>query len=450
MPGGQTEFMKTPIYDFLLQYTEKKPVRMHMPGHKGRFGPPLLQTAAELDLTEIPGADSLFEADGIIAESEKNAAALYGTAYTFYSCAGSTLCIQTMLLLMKQEGRAVIAARNVHRAFLNACVLLDLPVQWVYPRSSDSILSGVYAPEDFAAALEQLRRPACIYITSPDYLGHKADIGALAEICQKYHAKLLVDNAHGAHLAFLPEHEHPIQLGADYCCDSAHKMLSGFTGTAYLHVRNELDAAPERVRGAMAMFASTSPSYIQLASLDWCNRELASPLFREQLLSVADQLQELKCIFSDRYRFADGDPFHFTIAAAESGCDGRELSQFLEKRGIVAEYADPYHVVLLCSAATDREEIQALEQALADFVPEKQAVPVRFQLPRPETVCGIREAALAPQEIIPVEASSGRICAAVKVPCPPAVPIVLSGERIDSACIAVCRGYGISEICVVQ
>ena len=184
--------MKTPIYDFLLQYTEKKPVRMHMPGHKGRFGPPLLQTAAELDLTEIPGADSLFEADGIIAESEKNAAALYGTAYTFYSCAGSTLCIQTMLLLMKQEGRAVIAARNVHRAFLNACVLLDLPVQWVYPRSSDSILSGVYAPEDFAAALEQLRRPACIYITSPDYLGHKADIGALAEICQKYHAKLPV------------------------------------------------------------------------------------------------------------------------------------------------------------------------------------------------------------------------------------------------------------------
>ena len=157
MPGGQTEFMKTPIYDFLLQYTEKKPVRMHMPGHKGRFGPPLLQTAAELDLTEIPGADSLFEADGIIAESEKNAAALYGTAYTFYSCAGSTLCIQTMLLLMMQEGRAVIAARNVHRAFLNACVLLDLPVQWVYPRSSDSILSGVYAPEDFAAALEQLR-----------------------------------------------------------------------------------------------------------------------------------------------------------------------------------------------------------------------------------------------------------------------------------------------------
>ena len=49
-----------------------------------------------------------------------------------------------------------------------------------------------------------------------------------------------------------------------------------------------------------------------------------------------------------------------------------------------------------------------------------------------------------------MEESVGRICAAVKVPCPPAVPIVLSGERIDRDCIAVCRGYGIAEISVVQ
>ena len=123
--------MNTPVYDFLIQYAERDPVRLHMPGHKGRFGAPALQRATTLDLTEITGADSLFEAEGILAESERNAASLYGTAYTFYSCGGSTLCIQTMLLLMKQQGRAVLAARNVHRAFLNTCVLLDLPVQWL-------------------------------------------------------------------------------------------------------------------------------------------------------------------------------------------------------------------------------------------------------------------------------------------------------------------------------
>lgn len=442
--------MKTPVYDFLTQYAAKHPVRMHMPGHKGRFGAPLLRQAAALDLTEIPEADSLFEASGILAESEKNAAFLYGAAYTFYSCAGSTLCIQTMLLLMKQEGRAVIAARNVHRAFLNTCVLLDLPVQWVYPRESDGILSGTYDPADFEAVLQELRRPACVYLTSPDYLGRMADISAFAEMCHKYHAKLLVDNAHGAHLAFLPQQCHPIRLGADYCCDSAHKMLSGLTGTAYLHVRSDIDTEENRVRDAMAVFASTSPSYLMLASLDWCNRELASPLFREQLQEVLEQVQTLKCRFSPHFVFTDGDPLHLTIDASASGCSGLELAAHLEKNSIFAEYADCYHVVLLCSAASSGADFNRLEAALETFSPKQAAVAVKYRLPRPETVCRIREAALAPQETVPVSESLGRICAAVKVPCPPAVPIVLSGERIDQNCISVCQGYGILEINVVQ
>lgn len=86
--------------------------------------------------------------------------------------------------------------------FLNACVLLDIPVQWIYPRKSDGILSGTYDLADFEAALQAQTRPACVYVTSPDYLGRMADIAGLAELCHRYHAKLLVDNAHGAHLAF--------------------------------------------------------------------------------------------------------------------------------------------------------------------------------------------------------------------------------------------------------
>ena len=391
--------MNTPVYDFLIQYAERDPVRLHMPGHKGRFGAPALQRATTLDLTEITGADSLFEAEGILAESERNAASLYGTAYTFYSCGGSTLCIQTMLLLMKQQGRAVLAARNVHRAFLN---------------------------------------------------GRMADIAGLAELCHRYHAKLLVDNAHGAHLAFLPWRCHPIQLGADYCCDSAHKMLSGLTGTAYLHVRSDIDVEPERVRDAMAMFGSTSPSYLMLASLDWCNRELASPLFRKQLEEVLDRIQQLKCRFSPRYCFVDGDPMHLTIDAAAGGFHGLELAAYLEQHEVFVEYADAFHVVLLCSAANTDRDFDILEQLLERFSPTPAESGEKYALPRPEKVCGIREAALAPQEIVPIGESSGRICAAVKVPCPPAVPIVLSGERIDARCIAVCEAYGITEISVVQ
>ncbi|MCC8110217.1 MAG: aminotransferase class V-fold PLP-dependent enzyme [Ruminococcus sp.] len=442
--------MHTPIYDYLSQYAASDSIRMHMPGHKGRFCPPAFQQAAKFDITEIYNADSLFEANGIIAESETNAAKLFGTSYTFYSCAGSTLCIQAMLLLMKQEGREVIAARNVHRSFLNACTLLDLPVHWVYPRENCGFLSGRYHPDDFTAVLEKIHRPACVYVTSPDYLGNMADVAAISGVCKKYSAKLLVDNAHGAHLAFLSHRCHPMQLGADFCCDSTHKMLSGLTGTAYLHVGSQTVVEPKRIRNAMAMFGSTSPSYLMLASLDWCNRELSSPLFREQLSEVTRQTTRLRKHKADRYHFVHGEPLHLTIDAMKSGMDGRELAAYLIDNQLVPEYYDAYFVVLLCSAATRPEELNRLEQVLDDFSPTQPPKSHRPCLPHTESACGIREATLAPQEHILIERAKGRICAAVDIPCPPAVPIVLSGERINAACIAVCTEYGIQEISVVK
>ena len=128
--------MDTPLYDFLVNYAGSGTVRAHMPGHKGRSLLPELSALYSFDITEINGADSLFEADGIIRRSEENMSALYGTADTFYSAGGSTLCIQAMLAAMKLEGRTVIAVRNVHRAFLNAAALLDLEVKWLMPRWS--------------------------------------------------------------------------------------------------------------------------------------------------------------------------------------------------------------------------------------------------------------------------------------------------------------------------
>ena len=96
--------MDTPIYDFLTAYSAGGMVRCHMPGHKGHYPTNELSSAFSLDITEISGADSLFEAEGIIAESEKYMSRLYHTAETVYSAGGSTLCIQAMLALMKQDG----------------------------------------------------------------------------------------------------------------------------------------------------------------------------------------------------------------------------------------------------------------------------------------------------------------------------------------------------------
>ena len=66
--------MDTPICDFARDYAASDALRLHMPGHKGA-GP---LGCENLDITEIAGADSLYEADGIIRQSEANASSLFG------------------------------------------------------------------------------------------------------------------------------------------------------------------------------------------------------------------------------------------------------------------------------------------------------------------------------------------------------------------------------------
>lgn len=442
--------METPIYDFLQKYAAADILRAHMPGHKGKTCVHGLEELFKLDITEIKGADSLFEADGIIARSERNASELYGSVGTVFSAGGSTLCIQAMLALMKQEGRRVIAARNVHRAFLNAAALLGLDVQWIMPTYKGGILSGELQLPDVEAALAASTTPACLYVTSPDYTGRLADTAALAALCHRYGARLLVDNAHGAHLAFFEENLHPIALGADLCCDSAHKMLPALTGAAYLHTSCK-EYVP-RLKQAMSFFGSTSPSYLIMASLDLCNRYISEHI-RHDIKAALPRIAELRSAFADRLVFSEGDPFHITIKADESGLDGAELAELLRVNGVECEYADSELVVLLMSPFSDTGDYYRLRAALESAVSgasrvKKSGISVKPKLPK--MAYAIREAAFAPSVEIPVEKAEGRICASVKVPCPPAVPIAVSGEVIDSDCIEIFKAYGIKTVLVVE
>ena len=245
--------MDTPIYDFLRRYNGADMARFHMPGHKGK---PFLG-CEPLDITEVHGADALYEADGIIAQSEANATALFGSRRTLYSTEGSSQCIRAMLYLAltcRPSGTApfIVAARNVHKAFVYAAALLDFEVVWLWPEESSSLCACPVSPENLEKTLAALPAPpAAVYLTSPDYLGGMADIATLAKICHAHGTVLAVDNAHGAYLRFLSPSRHPLDLGADLCCDSAHKTLPVLTGGAYLHIGKCAPAAmAERAKSA--------------------------------------------------------------------------------------------------------------------------------------------------------------------------------------------------------
>ena len=439
--------MNTPINDFLDKYNKSGTLRCHMPGHKGIAPERTMEDAYAMDITEISGADSLFEAEGIIRRSEENAAMLWGSADTLFSAGGSTLCIQAMLAAMKLEGRRAVAVRNVHRAFLNAAVLLDLDTQWLIPEYSGGILSGRIDP---AKAEQMLDKHSFLYVTSPDYTGAMADIPELSRICRKKGAKLLVDCAHGAHLPFFETNMHPVALGADICCDSAHKMLPALTGAAMLH-----SAKPgyrDILRQCMSMFGSTSPSYLIMNSLDLCCRYVSDRI-RGDIQRSLPLIDSFRSAFAGKLLFTDGDPFHITIRAAESGSDGRELADMLRKNGAECEYADRELVILLMSPVNTPDDYRRLERALSGAMKNtrKTAAAARnFYLPEPEQVMTMRQAAFSPCEEIPVTMSEGRVCASVKVPCPPAIPIVVSGERITPAHIEIFRNYGIDTVLVTK
>ncbi len=411
-----------------------------MPGHKGKApsNAPDLQGAYAWDITEISGADSLFEASGILRAAEQQTAELYGSGSVCYSAGGSTLCIQAMLAKMKAEHRHVIAARTVHRAFLNACVLLGLEVTWVRPRSG-SLIAGQYAAEDFAAALEKTDGAACVYVTSPDYCGNLQDLRGLAAVCRRFGARLLVDNAHGAHLAFLEEKLHPMQCGADFCCDSFHKMLPSLTGAAVLHSAEDCGA---EMKQYMQLFGSTSPSYLILQSI-----EAATEWLRqgggEEVRHCAERSAVLRASLP-QYHFAGNDPLHVTIKA-----DGNALADELRMQGVECEYADSTCLVLLLSPVMEEGDFQRLYTALSRCEPKPPAVPP--PLPSaPEQVLSMREAALSAWVSVPVGEAVGRICGMVQVPCPPAVPLIVSGERITEEWVGLMRFYGIGNmICVL-
>ncbi len=451
--------MNTPIADYCRRYAEQDTARLHMPGHKGQ-GPLGVEA---IDLTEVKGADSLYEADGIIAESEANAASLFGTRATFYSCGGSSQSIKAMCLLAVRhfakdhaERPTVLAGRNAHKSFVHASQLIGFDVQWL-PSEDErySLCRCSITAEGLTKRLLLLREakqlPAAVFVTSPDYLGNMLDIRGLAEAVHAFGVPLLVDNAHGAYLKFLPEDRHPITLGADACADSAHKTLPVLTGGGYLHIGPDApEGFEDAAREAMCLFGSTSPSYLILQSLDLCNAwlaENASAAFSE----AENRLSILKEVISSRGLALMGEePLKLTLDCASTGLEpGTVVADTFRDFGVECEYADRDVVVFMFSPQNGPQDYAKLERATRLLTPGMLGMHLPAA-PLPEVMSQPHEVWKRPFEELPVGDSVGRICADVRIGCPPAVLPVVPGERIDEATVRILRYHGIKTITVLK
>ena len=443
--------MKTPICDFVKSYAESGASRLHMPGHKGNS----FLGCEKYDITEIDGADVLYNATGIIKESEENASSLFGTKATYYSTEGSTLCIKAMLTLVcksKKERPLVLASRNVHKAFVYAGALLDFDVKWMFAKNSGHLCSCLLTAEEVEGhILESAKKPDAVYITSPDYLGNLADVKGIADVCDKHGIPLLVDNAHGAYLGFLEKSLHPIHLGATMCCDSAHKTLPVLTGGAYLHISEKGKAYIPHAEDCMSLHASTSPSYLIMQSLDLCNAYLSEG-YREKLKATANKVEELKNSLGElSLEACVSEPLKLTLSPLSYGYTGNELVDLFTEKGISCEFADRDFVVLMFTPENSDEDFTRVLKAISGI--EKQEAKSFSPLSLPceaEARLTLRQAVFAEDEWIDTSCAEGRICASTTVSCPPAVPVAVSGEVITKEAVEIFKAYNIDKIRVVK
>lgn len=441
--------MKTPIVSFLKSYQEKSPVRMHMPGHKGAG----ILGFEGMDLTEIYGADELFAAEGIIKESEQNASSLFGCP-TYYSTQGSTLCIQTMCTILCQDAKSkgkkpkILAGRNAHRSFIHAAALLDFEIEWLYGNSD--YLSCKISTETLEKEIFE-NNPTAVYLTNPDYLGNLLDIKSLASICKKHDVLLAIDNAHGAYLRFLEPSLHPIDLGADLCCGSAHKTLPVLTGGAYLHLSDSLNQVWKNdVKHFMEYFSSTSPSYLIMASLDATN-EVLDTTFKKSLSECIQRVDGLKNTLTQHgYTILFGEPMKITISTKEFGYTGNEIANLLMECDIYPEFYDSDYIVLMPSPYNTKDDLKRLETCLCGIDRKPILINKPPKLEQSKKAMNVRQALFSSSITLDVSKSLGQVCSSVTVSCPPAILPVIPGEVISESSIEVMKYYGIETVRVVK
>ena len=268
----------------LAAYARSDMYPFHMPGHKRRTGPEdfFMNSCVDsftnpfaVDITEIEGFDNLHHPEGILKDSMKWAADVYGADQTYYLINGSTGGILAAVCGSVPRGGRILVSRNWHKSVYHGICLNQLKTSYVYPQEIEGLgIQGGITAEDVDRMLNRYMDTQAVLIVCPTYDGIVSDIEAIARIVHRAGLPLIVDEAHGAHFrydAMFPVSA--LDLGADVVIQSVHKTLPSLTQTALLHIKcNRPDggcyADRERIDRYIHMVQSSSPSYVLMASIE--------------------------------------------------------------------------------------------------------------------------------------------------------------------------------------
>lgn len=436
------------LYDKLKNYSKSGIYPFHMPGHKRTDITEEGIIPYNIDITEIHDFDNLHSPNGVIDEIQKKAAKLYNAKNAFILINGSTGGILSAIRSMTNQGDKILMARNCHKSVYNSAELFNLNVDYIFPDTDSryNILTSV-SPCDIEDKLtkhnDEIR---LVIITSPTYEGVVSDIKSISEICHKHGAKLLVDEAHGAHFPFSDSFpDEALNCGADAAVLSLHKTLPSLTQTALL-ITNDSELS-EILAENLAVFETSSPSYILMSSiekcLDFC--ENSKDKFKEyccNLKTVREKLKNLKYlkIYDKSNTDFDYDIGKIVISTVNANISGTKLAEILRNNyQIETEMAYSDYVIAMTSVCDTEKAFDMLSDALISIDSElsKGADTERVPLKNLYTGKNFNACELYKfnKETISFQNSEFRTSAEYIWAYPPGIPLIVPGEIISKELI---------------
>lgn len=430
------------ILDKLLEIHEKNSYPLHMPGHKRNmdFMPYDFRT---MDITETGDVDNLHDPKEIIAESQKAMAELLGADESFYLVNGGSSGTVAAILGCCNPGDTVLVASNCHKSVYHALVLSGVKPVYISPQITEESLCGGISIRDLFRAFDNYDIKAMI-ITSPTYEGFTCNINTIADIVHKHNSTLIVDECHGAHFVFSDQFPHTaLSDGADVVVNSWHKTLPCLNQAAVLSIKtNRVDS--RRIKEAVSMMNTTSPSYPILASIDYARHILTTDknLFTTYLEGLTEARHELAhCkvlkLVNDSIKgendIFDLDISKFTIMV-RTEMTGKELADILlEKYNLQIEMAGPHYIIAMTSVADDPRGIKKFVKAIRDI---DKRVERKYIEKLPLTLTAVHEPDMLPRDVYYAEKETvglddavGRIPSGIIMSYPPGIPIIALGDR---------------------
>lgn len=429
---------------------------LHLPAHgRGRGLAPglrrlLRRSPGSWDLPELPAIGGPLEAEGAVASSQAQAAALLGARRCWFGVNGASGLLQAALLGLAPPGSRVLLPRNLHRSLLHGCVLGQLtPVLFDLPFDP---ATGLWLPPD-AAHLERVLEGAgplaAVVLVNPTYQGLAAQLAPLVAAVHRRGLPVLVDEAHGAHFGLsprLPAGTLPtgaLAAGADLVVQSLQKAAGGLAQSALLLQGHSGGTEPSRVdlaalERALLWLQTSSPSALLLASAAAAIADLHSPRGRRQLMRALDVGLDLRDALAAQGLplVATDDPLRLVLHTAAMGINGLEADGWLMERGVIAELPEPGCLTFCLGLRPPAHLERRLGRRLLDLRSALGAAPLAPFTPPPLPLVAEPERPPGlvwrlPSERVPLERALGRLVVEPVCPYPPGIPLLIPGERID-------------------